>query len=281
MSVELPEIHILAAQMNKVLPRKKIKNVEPIATESLQKVGLMNRKLEDYYSLVGKTIQRLSHRGMTIVVEFDDSVNLLISAEYGGEVRYHKNLDTVPKKYNIKIEFTDNSIFTIRLKSMGAILVLSDDGLKEAYTYKRDFGRAISPTNDNEFTLESFMEVSKDSGKSMKGLLVGKDSPLVGLGNAAYQEIIYESRIHPKRKARELNKDEIRALYDAIKKIVKSRLEKGGKDQFVDLHGNQGEYKLIMGSQFRNHPCPRCGTAIVRAQIGGGHTHFCPSCQKE
>lgn len=53
--------------------------------------------------------------------------------------------------------------------------------------------------------------------------------------------------IRPKRKVSELSEDERRTLYDAIKVMINERIQFGGKDQFVDLYGNQGRYTPAMG----------------------------------
>ena len=113
----------------------------------------------------------------------------------------------------------------------------------------------------------------------LKSVLVGKDAVVVGLSNSAFQDIIYRAKLHPKRKASELNKDERRALYDAIRLVLQERIRLNGKDQFYDLYGNQGGYTPAMGPDMKQQPCPICGTPIEKLSVGGGHVYFCPNCQ--
>ena len=113
----------------------------------------------------------------------------------------------------------------------------------------------------------------------LKSVLVGKDAVVVGLSNSAFQDIIYRARLHPKRKASELNKDERRVLYGAIKLVLQERIWFKGKDQFYDLYGNQGDYTPAMGLNMKQQPCPICGTPIEKLSVGGGHVYFCPNCQ--
>jgi formamidopyrimidine-DNA glycosylase len=113
----------------------------------------------------------------------------------------------------------------------------------------------------------------------LKAVLVGKAAFIVGLSNSAFQDIIYRAKLHPKRKASELNAEETRRLYDAIKLMVNERLRLNGKDQFYDLYGNKGGYMPAMGPNMKQKSCPECGTPIEKLSHGGGHVYLCPTCQ--
>jgi formamidopyrimidine-DNA glycosylase len=102
---------------------------------------------------------------------------------------------------------------------------------------------------------------------------------LVGISNSTFQDILYLAKIHPKRKASELNAEEKRSLYDAIRLVFKERLRLDGKDQFHDLYGKQGSYTPTMGPNMKKQTCPECGTPIEKLSLGGGHVYLCPSCQ--
>ena len=132
----------------------------------------------------------------------------------------------------------------------------------------------------DEFTFERFYEFMQNKNKQTKPLLVGKDAYLVGLSNAAFQDIIYRAGIHPKSKASELSREELQALFEAIQAVIKERLSLGGKDQFTDIYGNSGRYIPVMGPNMKGQDCPRCGTPIEKLAHGGGQVYFCPRCQK-
>ncbi|UCE09924.1 MAG: hypothetical protein JSW61_13275 [Candidatus Thorarchaeota archaeon] len=280
MSLEAPEIRILGIQLSQELPGKKIAGYELSRSEKMQKIGFMNRDSSDYERMIGRIVGKVDYRGMAIVIGLDKRMNLVLAPEYGGEIRLHKSAEEMPKKFHFKIEFTDGGVLSVRLKSMGGILALDDEELLKSWAFARDMEGGIYPLDESEFTFENFSHAIRDNNTGMKTILVGKDAVVVGFGNAAYQEIIFQAKIHPKRKGVELKEKEIRSLFKAIETVIKRRLAKKGKDEFVDLYGTPGKHKLIMGSNFRDQPCPRCGTTITRAAMGGGHVHFCSSCQK-
>jgi formamidopyrimidine-DNA glycosylase len=278
-SIELPEAQIFAKQMNDVLGGKKVKSYDLRDVERMIKIGFLNRDISDFDDLIGRTVLDVASRGNTIRVKFDEGMNILIGPEYGGLIRYHEGGEKVPK-YHLRLDFTDGSKLTTRITSMGLIYAVRDENLDQSYMYQRDFLGGISPISE-EFTFERFYELVHDKNKQIKPLLVGKEAQLVGLSNAAYQDIIYRAGIHPKRRASELSRDELRALYEAIRLVMEERLRLGGKDQFTDLYGNPGGYTPAMGPNMKGRNCPKCGTPIEKLAHGGGHVYLCPKCQKQ
>jgi formamidopyrimidine-DNA glycosylase len=278
MSVELPEAKILAEQMNHELRDKRVKSYLLKDCERLQRIGMMDKDLTSFNQLVDGKIETVASRGNVIHVKFDNGANLILGPEYGGEIFYHKDATNVPK-FHLQVDFSDATVLTVRLTSMGVIQVLGNDELERSYVYKRDFDSTkLSPT-DEEFTFERFSKRMADHNKMLKSVLVGKDAILVGVSNSTFQDILYRAKIHPKRKASELDAEEKRSLYNAIRLVLKERIRLNGKDKFQDLYGKQGGYTAAMGPNMKQQTCPECGTKIEKLSLGGGHVYLCPTCQ--
>jgi formamidopyrimidine-DNA glycosylase len=279
MSIELPEAKILAQQMNKELQGKHIKSYHLQDYERLQKIGMLNRDLTAFDRLVNSEIESVISRGNVILVKLNNGMNLILGPEYGGKIFYHKDEKQVPKKFHLKVVFSNATVLTVRLTSMGIIQALKDEDLDRSYVYRRDFNPEMLSPIDEEFTFERFSKTLAENNRMLKSVLVGKDAIVVGLSNSAFQDIIYRARLHPKRKASELNEDERRALYDAIRLVIQERIRLKGKDQFYDFYGNQGGYTPAMGPNMKEQPCPECGMPIKKLSVGGGHVYFCSKCQ--
>ena len=279
MSIELPEAKILAEQMNKELRGKRIKSCHLQDYERLQKIGMLDKDTKSFDQLVDGKIEFVISRGNVIRVKLTNGMNLILGPEYGGRIFYHTSEKTVPKKFHLKVDFSDDTVLTVRLTSMGLIHAMKDNELERSYVFRRDFNPEVSSPIDEEFTFEHFSRLLADNNRMLKSVLVGKDAVVVGLSNSAFQDIIYRARLHPKRKASKLNKHEGRALYDAITFVLKERIRLNGKDQFYDLYGNQGSYAPAMGPNMKHQPCPICGTPTEKLSVGGGHVYFCPNCQ--
>jgi formamidopyrimidine-DNA glycosylase len=280
MSIELPEAKILAEQMDKELRGKRVKSVHLQDYQKLQKLGFVNKDMRAFDRLVNGKVEFVKCRGSVIRVRLDNGSNLILAPEYGGIVLYHASEEAVPDKLHLRLDFSDGSVLTVRLTGMGVINALKDSELKRSYVYRRDFSEVLSPLDDEGFTFEGFSQLLTDKNVMLKSVLVGKDAVLVGLGNTAFQDIIYRAKLHPKRKASELGKDERRALHNAIRLVVQERIRLGGKDQFTDLYGEQGRYTPAMGPNMKQQTCTSCGTSVEKMSLGGGQTYYCPDCQK-
>lgn len=279
MSIELPEAKILAEQMNKELLGKRIKSCHLQDYERLQRIGMMDKGIKSFDQLVNGKIESVISRGNVIHVKLNNGMNLILAPEYGGRIFYHTSGKTVPKKFHLKVDFSDDTVLTVRLTSMGLIHAMKDNELERSYVFRRDFNLDVPSPIAEEFTFERFSKLLTDNNRMLKSVLVGKDAVVVGLSNSAFQDIIYRARLHPKRKASKLNKDERRALYDAIRLVLQERIRLEGKDQFYDFYGNQGGYTPAMGPNMKHKTCPACGTPIEKLSVGGGHTYLCPKCQ--
>ncbi|MFW9849376.1 MAG: DNA-formamidopyrimidine glycosylase family protein [Candidatus Thorarchaeota archaeon] len=279
LSIELPEVDILARQMNSELVSKHIEKTTIDNYEKLQKQTFFNKDISLYDRLNGCKIESVVGRGTVIRLKMNKNMNLLLAPEMGGELRYHPDRKDLPKKFHLLLDYKDGSAFSVRLKGYGLVLAASDGDLANVYSYNRDFLNGVSPL-EVDYTLEYLTKILEERDKNLKTLLVGKEAVVVGFGNAGFQEIAYKAGIHPKRKSSTFTKAENKALYTAIMNVTESRIKKGGKDSFTDIYGKQGEHCPLIGGHLRDKPCPKCGTTIERLMFGGGPTYLCPSCQK-
>jgi formamidopyrimidine-DNA glycosylase len=279
MSIELPEAKILAEQMNRELHGKRISGYRLQDYKRLQRIGFMNRDVKAFDQLVNRTVESVSSRGNTIRLKLGGKLNVLLSPEYGGEIFYHSNESTLPEKFHLKIDFSDDTALTVRLTSMGGIHVLKDSELPDSYVFKRDFNPNIPTPIDKNFTLNTFSRLLQDNNRALKAVLVGRDAVLVGLSNSAFQDIIYRAKLHPKRKASELSPAERRELFDAVTLVLRERARLNGKDQFSDLYQRRGSYVPAMGPNMRKQKCPICKSSIEELSLGGGKVFVCPRCQ--
>ena len=94
---------------------------------------------------------------------------------------------------------------------------------------------------------------------------------------------MFLSGIDPKRKGKDLSKEEANKLFEAVDKVVKQSLNYGGSsdENFVNVLGQEGNYQnhtLVYGK--KGEKCSICGSIIQKIQLGGRGTYFCPKHQK-
>lgn len=267
---ELPDILVLARQMNDELVGKTIR------TAQFHEKGYFNLPKGDFEAaLIGRTIDSVAGRGKWLFVKLGADMYLQIG-EHTGHVLYHKGEDTVPDKFTLRVDFTDGTALTIRNYGMSFIRVVHEGELGR-FKYPGRLG--ISPV-DEAFTFEAFSNVLDENGnRALKAILLDQHK-IAGISNGYFQEIAFRARIHPKGKAKELSEEKGKALYEAIRDTLGEAIRLGGKDDTLDLYGRRGGYQKVLGAHALGQPCPECGTPIVRLSLLGSNTYMCPNCQE-
>ncbi len=115
---------------------------------------------------------------------------------------------------------------------------------------------------------------------SLKAFLA-TEQRIPGLGNGVLQDILFNARLHPKRKVNTLDSFEKENLFKAIKETLVEMVRQGGRDTERDLFGNLGGYTTLMSKNTVGKACPECSTLIQKQAYMGGSIYFCPDCQIE
>ena len=106
---------------------------------------------------------------------------------------------------------------------------------------------------------------------------------VVGLGNIYADETLFEARIRPDRRAVSLTQIEVKALSEAIKRIMKRAIRTGGSSvatyRLLDLsRGNYARKHKVYGKAGKLCVC--CKKPLQKITIQNRTTIFCPRCQK-
>ncbi len=132
------------------------------------------------------------------------------------------------------------------------------------------------------FTFAVFRSAVARRLKSQTKDVLLDQSVIAGLGNIYADEVNFAARIHPRRLVRSLSEEELRAIYGAIKRILRFAVQKRGTTfrHFRDGRGAQGGMRAYLKVYGRSgQPCVRCKTLIVREKLGSRSAHYCPRCQ--
>ncbi|MGB9553704.1 MAG: Fpg/Nei family DNA glycosylase, partial [bacterium] len=130
---------------------------------------------------------------------------------------------------------------------------------------------------DSSFTPEYLREVLQKFRGTVKFALM-EQKFLAGIGNAYSDEILFCAKIAPSRPAKELSEREKDLLFKCILDTLRWGIEETQKRMQNGVRGEIREFLNVHGKE--GEPCPRCGTKILRIEIEGRGTYFCPRCQK-
>lgn len=108
---------------------------------------------------------------------------------------------------------------------------------------------------------------------------------VAGIGNIYADEILFDARLHPRRKANSLTDEEWDVLHAAILENLRAGIEHRGTtfSLYRDVLGRKGCHGEHLRVFLRaGKPCPEgCGGKVVKEQVGGRATFLCPACQSE
>ncbi|BES65101.1 formamidopyrimidine-DNA glycosylase [Gottschalkiaceae bacterium SANA] len=274
--IELPEAMVLAKQCNQFIVGKVIEEIR--VNQSPHKLAWFVGDPEDYIKkLTGKTIEKASAIAGFIELKIED-VRLAFSD--GVQLLYTQEGKQIPKKHQLMIRFTDQSVFTAKVQMYGGIWCFQPDEWENKY-YEI---AKVKPSPLTESFSEAYFKQLMSSEKMMKlsaKAFLATEQRIPGLGNGILQDILFAAGIHPKRKLYTFSESEKSILYSELIAVIKMMVEQNGRDTEKDLFGNPGGYGTKMSRKTVGKPCPKCGEPIQKQAYMGGSVYACPNCQIE
>ena len=272
--VELPEALLISKQMNNVLVGKKVIKVD--IGNFKPSIFFLNVSVEEFKErVVNCLIKSVYCKGKWIFTEFDSNQIFATAPEMGVDILYHSSGTKFPETYHFLFKFDDGSSLTLKYHGfIFARLGSLEELEKERYPGK------IGPTPlDKEFTYDKFSNLLSNSKKMVKALLLDHQN-LPGVANFYLNEAFFRAKIHPKKKACDLNNNEKESLYRLISKTLQDALNQNGRHERKDIFGEPGLFKRSIDSKSVGKPCPNCETEIIKINVSGTNSYLCPNCQK-
>ncbi|GAA3935519.1 formamidopyrimidine-DNA glycosylase [Actinomadura viridis] len=121
-----------------------------------------------------------------------------------------------------------------------------------------------------EVSRRRFGELLSGRRGRLKPALIDQ-SLLAGLGNLLADEICWRARISPLRGVRDLDEDDVAALYRSMRTVLRASV----KEERVPPRGTW----LTGARDEPDGPCPRCGTPLSTRRVSGRTTVWCRMCQ--
>lgn len=273
--IELPEAIVLSKEINEALSGKQIKSV--VAGHSPHKFAFFHPERDNFRDLLlNTTILKAYNQGGFIRIELSDDKNLLFFE--GIRIKYIQEGELIPKKHQLLIEFNDSSslVCTIQMYGFFAAFLQEDYDYKYFVVAKEKTSPVSQDFDENYF--ESLIAACPEKA-SLKAFLA-TEQRIPGLGNGVLQDILFNAKLHPKRKLASLNETEKEKLFVSVKTTLQKMINEGGRDTEQDIFGYPGSYKTILSKNSVGKPCHVCDNIIQKQSYMGGSIYFCPVCQK-
>jgi formamidopyrimidine-DNA glycosylase len=200
-------------------------------------------------ALTGHRLASAHRRGKFLWLETDDGPTLGLHLGMAGKIVLEQP-DEPSRWDRFVVEFDDGSRFALHDKRRLGRAILNPDfshvGPDAAEVGREDFRRVIGAGHTQ-----------------IKARLLNQGA-IAGVGNLLADETLWQAGIAPTRDTGSLSAEELDRLRRELRAAVRSAIRHGGvhTGAFVPAR--------------REGICPRCGSALQRARIGGRTTYWCP-----
>jgi len=226
---------------------------------------------------VGGRVGEVGRRGKYLIVGFESGRSLLIHLRMTGSLRHAPSGTLADDPYTRAVLRLDNGsdVGYRDVRRFGTWELFEPDELAP-YLAAR-----LGPEPLGPFSAARLGKRLDGRRAPLKSALLDQRT-VAGLGNIYVDEALWRSRLHPLRVAGSLDRDELGALYRAVRTVLRKGIERQGST-LRDYAMPDGAYGT-MQDEFRAYgrggePCDRCGRPLTRIVVGGRTTTFCEHCQ--
>lgn len=219
--------------------------------------------------LVRQQLLRSRARGKQMLLEFSGGNWVGIHLGMSGKLRV-ENASFKPGKHDHLV-----------LRQKERALVFSDVRLFGRVRFDHGTGTpawwesAAPEIHSRKFTKVALQDFVRRHGRAPLKAVLLLQTGFPGIGNWMADEILWRARIAPATPAGKLTAKELGALWRSTRFVARAALQTIGHD-FTDPPTN-----WLLHERWKiGGKCPRDGTTLRRATIGGRTTAWCPKCQK-
>lgn len=271
---ELPEVETIRRTLAPLLEHRTITRVEVLLPRLLK-----NTAAPDFCQrLAGRRIVALARRGKYLLLNFDQSLVLVVHLRMTGRL-YHVTEETEPDRFTRIIFYLDNGhkLFYADVRTLGTIFLVNQDELNGLPGLA-----SLGPEPlTSAFTPAYLQQLLAGRRGKIKAVLLNQHY-IAGLGNIYIDESLHEAGLDPERPAATLTAAEIQRLYNAINAVIAAGIADGGTTfrDYRDGTGHSGSHQRHLGVYGREGEiCAECGGMIARKVVAGRGSYYCPHCQ--
>ena len=265
---ELPDIVVYIEALEKRIKGSILERVR------IASPFLLRTAVPPLSSVEGKKIVELRRLGKRICFGFEEDLWLVLHLMIAGRLHwYNERAKAAKGRGQAVFDFSTGS------------LVLTEAGTQKRASLHVVQGKAglenLNPGGLEVFdaTLDEFAQAIRAKNHTLKRALTDPRI-LSGIGNAYSDEILFEAQLSPFTLTQKLSDNDVKHLFDAIKRTLSEWLERLRADSREKFPERVTAFRPDMATHGKyGKPCPRCGSKIQRIRYGSNETNYCPTCQ--
>jgi formamidopyrimidine-DNA glycosylase len=258
---ELPDVEVYKRYLDSTSLHKTIQDVEVDDRRVLHNIS--EEKLRQ--TLKGKKMTRTFRRGKYLLVNLDQRLWLTLHFGMTGRLKYFKSKEKDPAHDRVLFTFTNGyHLAYVSQRMLGEVGII-----KDINNFIQD--KELGP-DALDIKWENFKNLYEGKRRSIKSALMDQKS-MAGIGNIYADEILFQSRIHPKTKVEHLDEKKLKKIYQQMGKVLKTAVK-----ERVDPERLPRSYLLT--HRDKDGRCPRSHGKLKTTKVSGRTAYFCPRCQK-
>lgn len=270
---ELPEVETVKRQLKETIIGQKI--------QDFKLSGLrLRREIPSLSDLKNQTILNIFRRNKYLIIELNYNW-LVIHLGMTGQLIFVDKIPLHKKHVHCILHFWGGHyLYYEDPRRFGSIDLYHKKDFSDYHQIPLFENLGFEPL-EASFTFNKFNELFSKS-KNIKSFLMDA-SFVCGIGNIYASEILFLSKISPKRDILDTSEPERKLLFQNIKNVLKKAIELGGSSisDFVHVNGQSGKMQNFYNVYGRNGlKCNCCNHLVEKINQNGRSTFFCPSCQK-
>jgi len=276
---ELPEVHIITADLNRYIKGYKIIDV------SISKdYKALPNNVTFSKNIIGTKIIGAQRIAKNILLELDSGNFILFHLAMTGQILFQnqsKKINSSKSSNPAKVIFTLNKgseTKTLKFtdtRKFGKVAIIGRKILNEL---KSRYGPDLLLQDPSP---EDFLKIIKSRKTSIKNALM--DQKLIsGLGNIYATDALFLAKINPQTNTSNLTLSDAKKLLEATKNVLNESIKNRGSTlpdkAYVDIFGKEGKHQNFF-KIYMKKTCSVCKSKVEFIKINGRGTYFCPVCQ--
>ncbi len=256
---ELPEVETYARYFARHALEQKVVRVDVRDERILGEI----RKDAFVKKLKGRAFTSVRRHGKHLFAEVSAKETWLhLHFGMSGDLAYYRERAQEPRFARIVFDFAGGTRLAFEdMRLFGVADVVSSP---EAFIADRGLG---PDPLDPAFTYARFAALLEGRRGAIKSLLMSQEV-IAGLGNLWVDETLYLASIHPRRPIDRLQKEESRAIFTSMRRLLNDVIARREKEVGMPA-------KSLYEHREPGGRCPRCGGTIQRTVVFGRTTYFC------
>ena len=258
-----------------------VRGISSLSGKKIQQIKVHIPKLRwpikenDFLDLEDRKIVSIYRRAKYIIFNCEEKF-LVLHLGMTGTLRIIPAKSNEYKKHDhVELIFKKNKLIFNDPRRFGSIHITNN--INEHFLIKN---LGVEPL-DEVFNEDYLYTKIKKSNASIKSLIMNQKI-VVGIGNIYANEVLFLSRINPRKKGKYITRKNASEITKHSKSILRKAINAGGTtlQDFFSPSGNKGYFKVDLNVYDREgEKCFDCSNLIKRIEQNQRSTFLCRNCQ--